>query len=213
MTTYTIYKATNTVNNKVYVGITSRNWAERKLEHEQSSFWKTTPAYNHLFHSAIRKYGVGAFVWDSIYQSTDKESTINCMEEHFIREYNSHYLDGHGYNMTYGGQGNFGYVFSTAHRRKISESQLGKTVSKEARHKMSIADRSKGSKMWRLTNALGESHDTINLAKWARDNGTIKQALLRVYYGARTHWRGWKVMQIDQCGIPVPYVRPNARRV
>jgi len=209
MTLYTIYKAINLVNNKIYIGVTSRKFLIRKEEHQIYAFIRSSPAYKHKFHCALRKHGLANFMWEEIYQSTNKESTINVMETYFIKEYNSHYLDGHGYNMTYGGQGNFGYKFTKEHRKKLSESQLGKVISAESRAKMKAADRTKQSKTWRLSHISGKTEIVTNLAKWARENGTRKQALLRVYYGKRSHWRGWKVEQLNSDLLPVVYSSPS----
>ena len=128
--------------------------------------------------------------------SKDWKHCLNVMEGFFIKEFNSHYLDGHGYNMTYGGQGNKGYKFTQDHKDKISTSQIGKKIAEESRVKMAKADRTKSSGKWKLTSPSGQEIIVINLAKWARENGFKKQALLRVWYGLRSHCRGWKVQQI-----------------
>jgi group I intron endonuclease len=96
MNIYSIYKATNTANEKVYIGFAT-NFYNRKRTHKTDSKTKQTK-----FHRAIRKYGWDAFNWEIIYQSKDKEHTLKTMEPFFISQYNSCEL---GYNITIGGEG------------------------------------------------------------------------------------------------------------
>lgn len=98
MNIYSIYKATNNVNGKVYIGYTSKSLEERKLEHiERSSNNSKTK-----FHTAIRTHGINHFNWEIIFQSLDKKYCKNTMESYFINEFNSYKL---GYNGTKGGDG------------------------------------------------------------------------------------------------------------
>lgn len=95
---FTIYKATNTVNRKSYIGIT-KHWPKRKGDHIRAS----KNGSKHLFHIALRKYGIDVFEWEVI--STDG----NYLEEkRLITEHNTFYKNGHGYNMTLGGEGMIG---------------------------------------------------------------------------------------------------------
>ena len=102
MNIYTIYKATNKINNKCYIGFTN-NLNLRKLDHKHSSI---TKKLNNCFYNAINKYGWDNFEWEILYQSKDRNYTLSIMEPHFIREYNSyiHFQDSNGYNMTLGGE-------------------------------------------------------------------------------------------------------------
>ena len=53
-----IYKATNIINNKSYIGLTTRTLQERKLEH-----LRHTKTENTYFHRAINEYGKDNFLW------------------------------------------------------------------------------------------------------------------------------------------------------
>lgn len=53
-----IYKATNTVNQKVYIGQTTRNFKKRQQEHLYDA---THNRDNLPFHNAIIKYGFEKF--------------------------------------------------------------------------------------------------------------------------------------------------------
>lgn len=55
-----IYKVTNLINNKVYIG-QSIDIERRKYSHIYSSSHPNTPDYNVRFHQALRKYGIENF--------------------------------------------------------------------------------------------------------------------------------------------------------
>jgi group I intron endonuclease len=111
MNIYTIYKATNLINNKCYIGFDSR--FPRRIYFHKYNY----PNTDFKFYRAIRKYGWDNFEWEIIYQSNDKDYTKNIMENYFIEEYDS-YLN--GYNSTFGGEGTFGYIRSQEEKDFIS---------------------------------------------------------------------------------------------
>ena len=118
MNIYSIYKITNKVNEKLYIGFTNKIPLKRFQNHCSSAF-KNNSQYE--IHKALRKYGKFNFVFEILYQSYDNKHTLKVVEKHFIREFNSHYQNGHGYNMTYGGNGSIGYRHSTETKKKISD--------------------------------------------------------------------------------------------
>jgi|GEM_PF-2535757 len=138
MKIYTIYKATNIINKKVYIGFDS-NWPKRMYNHNRDAFNINTKTYNTVFHRAIRKYGKDIFSWEVLYQSKDREHTLKEMERYFIKEFKSfiYYKNFNGYNMTLGGDGIGGNKCSKERKRKISEklkgnkNGLGNKISKE----------------------------------------------------------------------------------
>ena len=93
-----IYKATNIVNDKKYIGYT-KNFRERKNRHKDSALKRNSPF---AFHQAIRKYGWDNFKWEVIYESWDVEHCLTVMEPHFIIEYDT--FGENGYNMDNGGR-------------------------------------------------------------------------------------------------------------
>jgi group I intron endonuclease len=98
---FSIYRFTNTVNGKIYIGKTTRP-KTRLLEHLSDAKKKST----HLIHSAIRKYGEEAILFEVIF-TVFREEDLNHFEQLFIKEYDCCVLDGDGkgYNMTRGGDG------------------------------------------------------------------------------------------------------------
>lgn len=134
-----IYKATNLVNGKIYVGQTIKPLRKRISGHLCEAHLR---ADNTFFHNAIRKYGLKNFDWNIVYECKTREE-LNIMETFAIITYRSHFSGG-GYNLTFGGDGCNGRVLSPETRRKISLSHLGKTLSEE--HKMKIGKGGKGKK-------------------------------------------------------------------
>ena len=122
MNIYTIYKATNKLNGKCYIGFDS-HWPNRKVCHKSAS-----KKQNSKFYNAIREHNWDNFVWEVIYQSYDGHHTLKFMEPHFIKEHNSFYC---GYNSTLGGDGILGHKHSEENKQKIKNALQGKKHSKE----------------------------------------------------------------------------------
>lgn len=102
-----IYKATNVVNNKSYIGQTIDILEKRIHSHKKSSFRKNHSQYNYLFHRAIRKYGIESFLWEIIEVCNTPE--LNDKEIFYIKQFKTYAPDGeNGYNLTRGGDNNFG---------------------------------------------------------------------------------------------------------
>ncbi len=102
-----IYKVTNTINGKVYIGLTKNPVKWRWHSHLYSAFNKETENYDVLFHRAIRKYGIDAFIVETIEEC--KNAVLPEREQYWIAHYNS--SDGNfGYNMTLGGEGRAKYT-------------------------------------------------------------------------------------------------------
>lgn len=92
-----IYKITNLINNKVYIGKTSRSLETRWQEHRKN-FYKLQDKM--AIHMAMFKYGPEAFDLEKI--ENCNESNINEREQYWIDYYNSY---NNGYNSTLGGEG------------------------------------------------------------------------------------------------------------
>jgi group I intron endonuclease len=93
-----IYKVVNTVNQKVYIGLTMSSLKLRKQRHFSHARAKIT---NSIFHKALIKYGEYSFEWKIIWKGKDSE--LEEKERYYIKEYDSFFKTGHGYNMTFGG--------------------------------------------------------------------------------------------------------------
>lgn len=95
---HVVYKATNKVNGKVYVGKTN-NLARRKVEHLCKSRCKGSAH----FHRALNKYGLDNFVFEILEEHESGESAYEA-ETRFIAAFQSSNKRV-GYNMTPGGEG------------------------------------------------------------------------------------------------------------
>jgi group I intron endonuclease len=89
MDIYSIYRITNTVNLKTYIGFTSQKPVLRWNAHRYTANKQTQHAS--VIHKAMKKYGVDQFVFEVIYQSKDRDHTFDVMEQYFINEYRAEY--------------------------------------------------------------------------------------------------------------------------
>lgn len=129
---YSIYKITNLVNYKIYIGFTGRKIQYRLTSHIRTANKGSTT----MLSNAIRKHNKENFQIECLYQSHDRDHTLNKMEPYFINEYNT--FLGEGYNLTSGGDGGpsrcghnhpqFGIPRSEKIKKRISEGRTGITV-------------------------------------------------------------------------------------
>lgn len=92
-----IYKITNNINKKVYIGKTEGDVALRWHQHIYNM---NNGVFYHLY-NAMRKYGIQNFSFD-VLESDVLSQNINDREQFYISQYDS--LN-NGYNMTIGGDG------------------------------------------------------------------------------------------------------------
>ena len=141
-----VYKHTNKVNGKVYIGITSKRpetrWAKGIGYQQNRHFW-----------NAIQKYGWSGFDHEILLTGLSREEA--CKKEiELIAEYGS--FEPGGYNQTIGGEGSNGWKMTDEQRAAVSARKKGKKrppeigemirrrslgtkASAETRAKMSIA--------------------------------------------------------------------------
>ena len=123
-------------NGKHYIGQTTTSIEQRKREHKScaKNSNKTFVLYN-----ALRKYDmVETFELIQI-DTADTLEELSEKEMKYILEYNSFYQDGKGYNMTYGGEGVTGYVYTEEDKQRISEAQIKRFDDPTEREKSSEA--------------------------------------------------------------------------
>lgn len=90
---YNLYKITNLLNNKCYIGVTNRNPEERFAEHKR-------PSSSSFIGKAIQSDGVKNFSFEIILTNID-DNKISSLECVYIKKYNS--LLPNGYNADLGG--------------------------------------------------------------------------------------------------------------
>lgn len=99
-----IYKITNSINGKIYIGKTKSTIEKRFCRHIQEAKFENKNNYNQsYFHQALLKYGIENFNIEIIDIATTKEE-LNTKEIYWIKEYNATNRE-IGYNLTIGGDG------------------------------------------------------------------------------------------------------------
>ena len=96
-----IYKITNKINGKCYIGQTKNSLRKRLLSHI-SHAKVNTKSKKHYFQYALLKYGINNFEVDILEICETKQ--LNSKEIYWISKYNSHDSK-FGYNCTFGGDG------------------------------------------------------------------------------------------------------------
>ena len=110
-----VYLLTNIINNKKYVGKTSRPIKMRLNEHFKNSSKKCR-----YLSRAISKYGKEAFICSILFESDDIKE-LNNKEIELIKELNT--TSPNGYNLTLGGEG---AVFTEEIKQYISNKLKGR---------------------------------------------------------------------------------------
>ena len=125
-----IYKATNLINNKIYIGQTTNSLEYRKNQHFREA--RCDKRKNTYFHNAINKYGENNFDFIVI-DSAESIDELNEKERYWISYYNSTNKD-KGYNLDSGG--NNGGKKSESTKIKISETTKEKWKNPDIASKM-----------------------------------------------------------------------------
>lgn len=128
-----IYRFTNIVNGKMYIGKTFD--IKRRVKDHLSNRGNTK-----IFSKAIKKYERDSFDVDILckIRSNDIEHlniVLSSLEIFFIRKYKTKEL---GYNCTEGGEGQRGNLHTESTKQKISNKLKGRKLSKEIREAISL---------------------------------------------------------------------------
>jgi group I intron endonuclease len=132
-----IYCIKNTINNKEYIGLTTRTLEHRWKQHIYESNKKDSWEWNTPLGNAIKKYGKDSFQV-FVLEECSSETEMKKREIDLIKERKSLSAET-GYNLSLGGDGRLGYKLSDESKRKISEGNLGKVMSEKSKEKMSVA--------------------------------------------------------------------------
>lgn len=125
---YVIYKITNLINNKIYIGQTT-NVKERFRHHKQAPFRKGSRDYNKPLYRAIRKYGLDNFSFEIIDKSATSIDELNAKEINYIKLFDSIIDSGHGYNLESGGNNGLKSEYTKKKYQKlIKDTEAGRLV-------------------------------------------------------------------------------------
>ena len=133
MKKYEIYKVTNNINNKIYVGITNQGYKVRFYKHCSDSIRGS----NFPLHLALRKYGIDNFTTEVI-ETCDTIDLLKEREIHWIKTLQSQSKE-IGYNVTNGGDGAFGRPVSEETRLLISKKAKERVFTDAIRNNMRAA--------------------------------------------------------------------------
>lgn len=171
---YTIYKITNLINEKLYIGYTgattNQRWAKHVYDAKQGH-------KNLLICKAIRKHGQENFLVEDVYQSKDWNHTLNTMEDHFINLYESR--GPKGYNSVKGGgiksgEGNISHLPEI--KQKISD---------------------KNSKQWKITYPDEHVEIISNLLQFCKDNNLNSGKMHVIAQGRRVSHKNFKCEDLE----------------
>ena len=95
---YIIYRATNSLNGKSYIGYTGRPMATRRIEHEREV--RRSRNKKSKFYRALKKY-MELFIWEEL-DKCESHEEAQRLETYYISKYDTYQ---NGYNSTFGGDG------------------------------------------------------------------------------------------------------------
>jgi len=159
---HSIYKITNIINNKIYIGSaidTYNRFSKHKSQLNKNKH------HNSYLQNSWNKYGEQNFKFEIIEYITDKNKLIE-REQYWIDLTKSSNRE-YGYNINPIANSQLGRKLSEESRKKISDKNKGRIVSEETRQKLS--DCHKGEKSYRygkhLTDEEKENIRQFNLGK------------------------------------------------
>jgi group I intron endonuclease len=196
-----IYKITNILNNKIYVGQTKND-----LEKRWKSHLKTNSNCRYL-NSAFKKNGVNNFKFELICISFDEN--LNEIEKYYIKKLNC--LVPNGYNLKEGGNSS---NHNEETKKKISESlkgrkdiiyakpQLNKPLKNETKEKISQSNKGRKQDIqWHISKCktvlqLDDNNNIINkyfsAREAARQIGISCSPIILCCQGKRNKAKGFK---------------------
>ena len=137
--TYCVYKHTNRINGKIYIGITSQRPQKR---------WDCGRGYqsNKHFWDSIQKYGWESFDHEILFDNLDPEDAFRKEQELILKYGTQDYRK--GYNCSSGGEGGATGLVGERHPR------YGKHHTPETRARLSLANKGKKYSPERYANFL-----------------------------------------------------------
>lgn len=120
-----IYRATNRITGKIYIGKTVRQLYHAKARHRQRAMRRDLYGSDSYFYASIRKHGWSTFDWKIIDQG-ENDTELQALERAWIAQTGSYRDRSIGYNMTPGGDGGAGRKLSPEQIAGISLRSSGK---------------------------------------------------------------------------------------
>jgi group I intron endonuclease len=173
---WTIYRITNLVSQKMYVGQTAKPAEQRWKEH--CSLAESHSKQKKKLHKAIQKYGVKNFLIETL-DTAQTLSEANEKERLWISKLNSIEC---GYNLTLGGDGGFwlGQKHSQKTKDRIGAWSRGKPKSVDHRLKISRSN-------------IGKKSSQANIRSFCHQNASTLYSTLRRNVPTREGWMAARV--------------------
>ena len=116
-----IYKITNKINNKIYIGQTTQKLKDRIRNYKSDTKFKSPDIARPII-KAMQKYGFENFKFEILVDNIETQEEMNILETKYILEFNTqdHNI---GYNIENGGNSTGKHSKET--KKKIGEAQLG----------------------------------------------------------------------------------------
>jgi len=174
---YLIYKHTNTINGKSYIGLTKETMQRRWIKHKACSRFKDRNSYNLHFMRAIRKYPYSVWTHKILESGISKEE-VSDKEIYYIELHSTFYS---GYNSCKGGITRMEVSKET--RKKLSVANKGRKHSPnvcEAAQKRNSGSsnpmygKSQGHKTKDAVSNRRRSESDPTLRTWINKNGTVE---------------------------------------
>lgn len=173
-----IYKLTSPTD-RIYIGKSS-NLNERIKTYKYLKC-KGQP----ILYNSLSKYGFSGHTFDIIYEGENTLYEINELEIYFIGLFNSfHGNNENGMNLTLGGDGGFGVIFSEERKKKIIEANKRRNYNKHTEDSKKLM--SENRKKVGITPAIQKSIDDskgrkINKSdEWIKNNSeSIKKPIIQ----------------------------------
>lgn len=172
---FEVYKHTNKINGKSYIGITCAGVRSRMYSHESAArLGSSLP-----FHRAIRRYGIESFETIVLASCIGQDAACD-VEKLLIHELGT--FGKGGYNATLGGEGTHGTAVTKVRRKAISKQF--KELVRTDQHKARISAALKG----RDTSAAVAA--SANAKRGVRQDLVTKAGSLAALEKARDAWVG-----------------------
>lgn len=167
-----VYKITNILDSKVYVGSSFNVY--KRWDRHRSSLRKGTHSNAHL-QASVNLVGLDSFIFEII-EETPKDKKFILQKEQYWLDFYQSYKKDKGYNILPVAGNNSGFKHSEATKEIIRKARLGKHLSEESKQKvrdflkghevssetrLRISEANKGKEAWNTgleTGPLSEEH-------------------------------------------------------
>lgn len=185
-----IYKVTNKLNGKIYIGQTIQSLKRRFANHA---------CQGHCLYSAIKKYSKENFKIQLLARCNSREE-MNHRESYYIKLFNT--LAPNGYNLTSGGPLGASHVYT---KRKLSVSHrgiaLGRKHSEETKKKIALGNTGKKFSPERTSNISKSLKGKISPLRGRKHTEETKQKMSAIHRGQIAWNKGIKT------GIPAAHCK------